>query len=205
MHRFVALAVILVASPAAAAPAFAIGFETNLATGGAFEAWDLGTRIESGLFFRIERWQANVSFSGNFNVESDKPERDSNSLFGMGAGGRLAYHVPIDTHGTLYFALGFERLWFDSGTQVRRTCRQTGACFAGYYPEAPDYDAWAPQFRVGIGPQLRRPDLVLGGTFEIIVEPIAFRDVPPDGVVDVALYAAFNMTVGFGPRRKRYD
>ena len=202
MHRLLALAVILVASPAAAAPELAVGLDYTVAHGGAFETWDLGWRLEAGLFFRKGPWHATGSVSGHMGIEAEQTWRDSDSLASVGLGARLAYHVPVDRHGSLFVALGFERLWISSGTLVRRDCQFTGACLAGYYPEAPSYNAWAPQLRVGIGPSFDRPSVLFGGTFEVIVERVALGDVPPAGIVDYALYGAFTFTVGFGPKKR---
>lgn len=201
MYRTAALIVILVASPAEATPPFAVGLDYTVANGGAFETWDLGWRLEAGLFFRSGRWQATGSFSGLLGIEPAQTWRDSDHLSGYGAGARVAYHLPLDGSGSLFAALGFERLWFSSGTQVRRFCAQTRECVAGFYPEAPAYNAWAPQVRIGIGAFADRPTVLWGGTFEVIVEPIALRDVPPDGIADIAVYAALTTTVGFGPKR----
>lgn len=205
MHRLLALAVILVASTAHANPPWAFGLETSIGTGGAFETWDLGWRLEPGLFFRHGRWQVSGSVALHMNIEPSLPERDSDRLFGVSAGGRVAYHIPVDTHGSLYVALGFERIWINGDLEVRRECRQTGTCLAGFYPEVPDYDAWAPQLRVGIGPFTDLPDLIVGGTFDIIVEPIALRDVPPSGISDVALWGAFTFSFGGGPKATRRE
>lgn len=199
----VALAVLLATSRAAAEPAFALGLDYTVARGGAFEAWDLGWRLEAGPMLRLGRWQVTASASGLMNVESSRAERDSEELTAWGLGARVAYHLPIDGHGSLFVAAGFERLWFSGSQVVRRDCRFTGTCLAGYYPEVPDYDAWAPQLRVGIGPWLDHPEVHFGGTFEIIVEAIRLRDVPPAGISDVALYGAFTFSLGFGPKRRR--
>jgi len=200
MHRVTALAVILVASPAAADPPFAVGLDYTLARGGAFETWDLGWRLEPGLFFRTGRWHATGTFAFHPGITAKQVWRDSDQLSELGAGARLAYHLPVD-RGSLFVAVGFERLWISSGTEVRRFCRQTQACYAGYYHEAPSYNAWAPQLRFGVGAYAHRPTVLFGGSFEIIVEPIRVRDVPPSGIADVAVYAAITSTVGFGPKR----
>jgi hypothetical protein len=204
MRRLSLLAVILVASPAAAeeGPRFAIGLDYTIARGGAFEALDLGWRLETGTFFRMGPWHGTLSVSTLMSVESDKPERDSRDLTGVGLGARLAYHRRIDVAGTIHVGLGFERIWLLGSAPVRRTCDQTGACLAGFYMETPAYDAWAPQLRVGIGPYKRLPTMLVGGTFEIIVEPIRFRDIPKYGVTDIALYGAFNFALGWGPKRR---
>jgi hypothetical protein len=112
--------------------------------------------------------------------------------------------MTIDRHGTLFVAGGFERLWFNGANEVQRTCSQTGACLAGYYAERPGYNAWAPQLRVGIGAGPNVPDMRFAGTFEIIVEPIHLRDVPPAGLSGVALYGAFTFSFGWGPKTKTY-
>jgi hypothetical protein len=202
MHRLCALAVILVASPAAASdgPPFAVGLDYTVAYANAFETWKLGWRLEAGLFFRTGHWQATGSASAHLGIEPSRPERDSDAMFGYGVGARIAYHVPID-RGSFYIAAGFERLWFDGDAEVQRNCRYTGACLAGYYPERPAYNAWAPQLRLGIGPHTHQPTVHIAGAFELIVEPIALRDVPPAGIKDIALYAAFTFSVGFGPKR----
>jgi len=202
MRRLFALCVILAASPARADPPWAIGLDYTVAKGGAFETWNLGWRLEAGPMFRIGRWQATVSASGLLEIGTKDTQRDSERLGGWGLGGRLAYHFRIDKHGSLFVAAGFERLWINGSAGVRRECRQTGACLAGYYPEVPDYDAWAPQLRIGIGPYTNLPDMLVGGTFEVIVEPITFADVPPEGIFAVALYGAFTFTIGGGPKRK---
>jgi hypothetical protein len=197
----VVVGVIFVASPAAADPPWSIGLDYTAAHGGAFETWDLGWRLEAGPGFRIGPWHATASASTNLSIEPAQTARDSNRLFAVGLGGRLAYHMRIDGHGDLYVAAGFERLWISGDAPVRRTCRQTHTCIAGYYPEVPDYDAWAPQVRIGIGPATNLPDMRFAGTFELIVEPIALRDVPPSGISDIALYGAFTFSFGFGPKR----
>jgi hypothetical protein len=204
MHRLACAAVVLLATgDAAADPAFAIGLDYTVAHGGALEAWDLGWRVEAGPMFRVGHWHATASASAHFGIDSSRPERDSNELFAWGLGGRLAYHLRVDGHGAVYVALGFERIWIGGETVVRRECRFTRTCLAGYYPEVPDYDAWAPQLRVGIGPYSNLPDMTFGGTFELIVEPLRVHDVPPDGIAGVALYGAFTFTMGFGPKRPR--
>jgi hypothetical protein len=201
MHRLLALAVIVVASPADAHPRWAVGLEMTAGNGGAFETWDLGWRLEPGLFFRSGHWQVSGSTALMMNIEPEMPERDSAHPFGVTLGGRVAYHVPFDTNGSLYIAAGFERIWINGDAEVRRECRQTRTCYAGFYPEVPDYDAWAPQLRVGVGPYTNQRDFLFGTTFEVIVEPIALRGVPPNGIRDIALYAAVTMTVGAGPKR----
>jgi hypothetical protein len=201
MHRLAALAVIVVASPAAADPPFAIGLDYTVARGGAFESWDLGWRLEAGLGFHMEPWHATASVSAHMDLEPSNTQRDSDRLSGIGVGGRVAYHVRLDHHVTLFVAVGFERLWFSGDREVRRYCRHTGTCIAGYYPEVPSYDAWAPQLRIGIGPASNIPAIRFAGTFEVIVEPIAVRDVPPSGISDIALYGAFTFSFGFGPKR----
>lgn len=207
VHHSAALAVIAVAlavsSSARAEPPWAIGLDYTVAKGGAFESWDLGWRLEAGPMFRIGRWQATASISGTLEIDSKQPLRDSERLSSLGLGGRIAYHFRIDKHGSLLVALGFERLWVEGSAEVRRECRQTGACLAGFYPEFPDYDAWVPQLRVGIGPYADLRDMIVGGTFEVIVEPIHFRDVPPDGLFDIALYGALTFSIGGGPKAKR--
>lgn len=202
MHRLAALAVIVVASPASADPPFAVGIDYTVAHGGAFESWDLGWRLEPGLGIHVGSWHATASFSAHMNIEPDDPQRDSDRLFAMGVSGRVAYHLRVDGHGTVFVGAGFERLWISGDHEVRRTCRQTGACLAGFYPEVPSYDAWAPQLRIGIGPATNHRSIRAAGTFELIVEPIALRDVPPSGISDIAVYGAFTFSFGFGPKAK---
>jgi hypothetical protein len=203
MHRLTVLAVILISSPADAEPPFTVGLDYTVARGGAFETWDLGWRLEAGLGVHIGSWHATASAAAHMNLEPSDHMRDGDRLGGVGVGGRLAYHVRVDGHGTLFAALGFERLWFSGTSEVTRTCRQTGTCLAGYYAEVPKYDAWAPQLRLGIGPVLDPPTMRFAGTFELIIEPIAVRDVPPDGISGVAVYGAFTFSFGFGPKAKR--
>jgi hypothetical protein len=189
----------LAAAPASATP-ISGGLDYTTARGGALEHWDLGWRLEAGLFLQVGPWHATGSLSGLMHVRSDLPERDGDDLTGLGLGGRIAYHHTIDRHGVLLVALGLERIWLDGHDPVQRGCRQTDACLFGYYTETPSYNAWAPQLRVGIGAFAPPPDLKLGATFEIIVEPIAMHDVPPDGVRGIALFAALTATVGGGTR-----
>ena len=196
MRRLVVLCVILVASPAAADRPIALGLDYTVAHGGAFEAWDLGWRMDAGPFVRVGNWHATFSCSFNPSIESSDVMRDSEDLYSTGLGARLAYHLRIDGRGTLFLAAGFQRLWINSGTEVRRTCAQTGACIAGFYPETPDYDAWAPQLRAGIGGLGYPQGVVFGGTFEVIVEPMHLADVPRNGIRAVALYGAFTFTFG---------
>ena len=193
--------IVALASPAAHAAPIAGGLDYTVARGGALEHFDLGWRLEAGLFLQVGRWHATGSLSGLMHVRSDNEERDGPDLVGLGMGGRIAYHLPIDRHGVLLGALGFERVWLDGESAVRRTCRQTGDCLFGYYTEKPHYNAWAPQLRVGIGAYAPPPNIKLGGAFEIIVEPLGLNDIPPDGVRGVALYAAFTATVGGQTKR----
>lgn len=196
--RFALLAVTIVAlaSPAAHAAPIAGGLDYTVARGGALEHFELGWRLEAGLFLQIGRWHATGSFAGLMHVRSDQPQRDGPDLASYGFGGRIAYHLPISDNGVVLVALGFERVWLNGETEVVRGCRQTGACMFGYYTGQPQYNAWAPQLRVGVGAFAPAPRTKLGSTFEIIVEPLGLNDVPPDGARGIALYAALTCTVG---------
>jgi hypothetical protein len=202
MHRLAMLSVTLVASTAAAEPPFAIGLDYTVARGSTFESWDLGWRLEAGLGVHIGPWHATASASGHMHIKPDDLMRDSERLTAMGAGARVQYHWRVDGHGTLFIGAGFERIWVSGDRDVKRYCQDTNTCLAGYYSQTPSYNAWAPQLRVGIGPASNLPTMRFAGTFELILEPMAVRDVPPDGISDIALYGAFTFSFGFGSKRR---
>jgi hypothetical protein len=195
--RLVLLVVMVIATRAHAQGVFG-GMDYTAARGSRVEHFDLGWRLEVGPFLQVGHWHATTTFIAFMHVRSDLPERDGPDLGGLGWGGRIAYHVPVDHHGVLLVALGIDRLWLTGETEVRRGCRQTGTCMFGYYTEVPHYDAWAPQLRVGIGPFAPPPDLKLGATFELIVQPINITNVPPDGARGIAVFAALTATIGGG-------
>lgn len=197
--RFAALALV-VPTLAAADPKFAVGFEYTLGHGGHVEGLDLNLRTEPGLFLRIGRWHATASFPVHPKVRSDDPLRDTAELTGFGLSGRLAYRAPL-FGGVLAIGGGLTRRWLFAQSDVTRSCRETGTCVAGTYVESPTYHAWAPQLRIGIGPDKQWPSLVMGVQFELIVEAIAFKDVPPDGIRDVAVMGGVTFVIGGGPRR----
>lgn len=198
----VALLAVLVPTLARAepGPAFAVGLDYTFGHGGHVEELDLGLRLEPGLFLRVGRWQATVSFPVHPQVRSGRPERDTEELTGFGLGGRLAYHAPL-LGGTLLIAAGMTRRWLFTDERVTRTCTQTAACVAGHWQESPTYHAWAPQLRIGLGPEKLWPKLVMGASFELIVEAIGFNDVPPDGIREVAVMGGVTLTIGGGPKR----
>lgn len=195
--RLALLVVMVMATHAHAEGVFG-GMDYTAARGSKVEHFDLGWRLEVGPFLQVGPWHLTTTFIGLMHVRSDMPERDGPDLTGIGWGNRLAYHLPVDHHGVLILALGLDRLWFTGETSVRRGCRDTRTCLFGYYTETPHYEAWAPQLRVGIGPFAPPKDLKLGATFELIVEPINFANVPPDGARGIAVFAALTATVGGG-------
>lgn len=202
MLRNVAICAVLVPTLARAepGPAFALGLDYTLGHGGHVEDIDLGYRLEAGLFARYERWQFTFSFPAHPTVRSSNPMRDSDDLSGFGLGARLAYRAPL-LGGVLSIGGGITRRWIWAKEDVMRTCTQTGDCIAGTYLELPSYSAWAPQLRIGIGPEKLFPRMVMGASFEIIVEAIGFNDVPPNGIREVAVSGAVTFTIGGGPRR----
>jgi hypothetical protein len=201
MLRLAALAVLLaIPQGALADPKFAVGLDYTFGHGGHVEDLDLNMRFEPGLFLRIDRWHATVSFPVQPSVRSANPERDTAELTGFGVSGRLAYRMPM-FGGALSIGGGITRRWLFAQTDVTRSCRETGTCVAGTYVETPTYHAWAPQLRIGIGPDKQWPSLVMTATFELIVEAISFKDVPPDGIRDIAIMGGVTFTIGGGPRR----
>ena len=202
MSRFLVAALVLVPTLAAAEPGprFAIGLDYTFGHGGHVEDIDLNMRLEAGLFVRVGRWQATVSLPVNPQVRSSNPERDTPELTGFGVGGRLAYRAPM-FGGVLSIGGGLTRRWLFAQTDVTRMCSQTGECIAGTYIETPTYHAWAPQLRVGIGPEKLWPSMVMAASFDIIVEAIGFNDVPRDGVREVTVMGGVTFTIGGGPRR----
>ena len=202
MLRYAAVLAVLVPTLARAEPGprFAIGLDQTLGHGGHVEALDLGMRVESGLFLRVNRWQATIAFPINPHVRSTDVERDSDDLTGFGISGRVAYRAPL-FGGILAIGGGITRRWIWSKEDVMRTCAQTGDCIAGTWLERPSYRAWAPQLRVGIGPEKLYPSTVMGASFEIIVEAIGLNDVPPDGIREVTVTGAVTLTIGRGPSR----
>lgn len=197
--RLAALAVLL-PTLAAADPKFAVGFEYTLGHGGHVESLDLNARTEPGLFLRIGPWHASFSFPIHPQVRSDRPMRDTPELVGFGLSGRLAYRLSA-LGGIVSIGGGLTRRWMFAQSDVTRSCRETGTCVAGTYVETPTYHAWAPQLRVGIGPDTDWPSLVMTAQLELIVEAIAFEDVPPGGIRDVAVMAGITFVIGGGPRR----
>jgi len=207
MPRRFALALVTLAAATSSAgadpgPPVAVGLDYTVGHGGRVEALDLGWRLEAGLFVRAGRWHATVSVPVHPTIASANPERDTGALTGVGLGTRLAYRLPVGGLGVFSFGAGITRRWMHGGGTVVRTCRQTGACVAGFYPEEPAYHAWAPQLRIGIGPEKRLPSMILGASAELIVEAIGLHDVPPDGIRGIAVSGAVTFTIGGGPRRR---
>lgn len=198
-----ALLAVLVPTLASAGPGprFAVGLDYTLGHGGHVEDLDLGLRLEAGLFVRVARWQATFSFPTHPRIRSSRPERDTDELTGLGLGARLAYHAPV-LGGTLVLGAGITRRWIYGDEAVMRTCTQTRECIAGAYDETPSYHAWAPQLRIGIGPEKLLPSMVMGASFELIVEAIGLHDVPPAGIREVAVMGGVTFTIGGGPRRR---
>ena len=186
-------------SVATAGPRVAGGLDFTIGRGSTIEAFDLGLRLEPGLFLSVGPWHLTASLAGFMRVESTRPTRDGGTLSGIGLGGRLAYHYRFDRRGVIVLALGFERVYLDGNTEVRRQCRESGDCLIGYYTTQPDYNAWAPQARIGLG-LFADNEVIIGTTAELIVEPIAFRDVPPSGAGGVAVFAAITTTIGGGSK-----
>ena len=201
--RALALLALLAPSLASAerGPYFAAGLDYTAGHGGQVGELDLGYRLEPGLFVRVGRIHATFSVPWNPEIESTNPERDTEKLFGVGVGGRIAYRAPL-LGGVLAIGAGVTRRWVHGEHAVLRTCMQTRECVAGTYFEKPSYSAWVPQLRIGIGRDKLLPSMVIGGTFEVIVEAMAFHDVPPDGIRDIVISGAFTLTIGGGPRRK---
>lgn len=200
MLRLAALAAVMVPTVALADPLFAVGLDYTFGHGGQVEELDLNSRFEPGLFLRIDRWHATVSFPIQPHVRSANPERDTPELTGFGVAGRLAYRMPM-FGGALSIGGGLTRRWLFAQSDVMRSCRETGTCVAGMYVETPTYHAWAPQLRIGIGPDKQWSQLVMTATFELIVEAIAFEDVPRDGIRDIAIMGGVTFTIGGGPSR----
>ncbi len=200
--RLLALAAVLVPTAAVAEPGprFAVGFEYAGGDGGHVEDLDLGLRFEPGLFFRLGRWQATVSVPVNPKIHSNRPERDGDELTGVGLSGRLAYRLRVGS-AVFSFGGGVTRRWVSSDQPVMRTCAQTGDCIAGWYFEKPHYHAWAPQLRIGVGPEKLTSSLVLGMSIEIVIEAISLTDVPPDGLRDVSVLGVGTFAIGGGPSR----
>lgn len=184
-------------------PRIVIGADLTVGHGGRVEALDFGWRAEPGVFVRVGRWHATVSLPIHPLVTSHDRDRDGVELFGLGLGARLAYRLPVGGAGVLTVGAGLTRRWLDGYRTVVRGCRDTGACVAGFYPEKPAYHAWAPQLRIGVGPEKRDPSVVGSVAFELIVEAIGLHDVPPAGVRGIAVGGALTFTLGGGPRRRQ--
>jgi hypothetical protein len=200
MRAFVLVAV-LVPSLASAdnGPPISAGMEYSLGRGGHVGELELGTRYEPGFFVRFGRWQATLAMPIHWSVETSKPERDG-KLGGFGIGPRLAYRAPF-FGGVLTVGAGFARRWMYGEEEVMRTCTQTRECIAGTYVEMPVYHGWSAQGRIGIGADKVMPTMVMSISAELIVEPTAFNDVPPDGIRNVAVAGALTFAIGWGPRR----
>ena len=203
MLRIALLAVLVPAlASAEPGPSVAVGLDYTFGHGGHVDELDLGMRLEAGLFVRVHRWQATISFPTHPHVRSSRPERDTDELVGLGVGGRLAYHLPV-FGGVVKIAGGVTRRWMFADKDVTRTCTQTGECIAGTYVETPSYHAWAPQLRIGIGPEKRFPSMVMAASFDLIVEASGLNDVPPAGIREVSVMGGVTFTIGGGPKRKR--
>ena len=201
MRALLFLALVSTEAAAERGPDFAAGLDYTVGHGGEVGELDLGYRLEAGLFVRVGRWHATLSVPANPKIESSNPERDTEELVGVGVAGRVAYRQPL-LGGVLSIGAGLTRRWMWSEKTVLRTCTQTGECIAGTYFESPSYRAWAPQLRIGIGPEKLMPSMVIGATFEVIVEAINLPDVPPAGIRDIVVIGAVTFTIGGGPRRK---
>jgi hypothetical protein len=186
---------------AEAGPPVAGGLEYSFGGGGRVEELELGYRLEPGFFVRVGRWQATLAIPTNPNVQSSNTNRDTGKLTGIGVGARLAYRAPF-FGGVLTLAGGLTRRWMTGEHSVMRTCAQTHECIAGTYVEIPTYHAWAPQARIGIGADKLWPSMVMSISADLIIEPTAFNDVPPDGIRNVTVAGAITFAMGWGPRRR---
>jgi hypothetical protein len=176
------------------------GLEYTFGHGGRVEDLELGTRLESGFFVRVGRWQATLAIPVNPEIKSSNVDRDTATLVGFGVGGRIAYRAPL-FGGVLTLASGLTRRYATGEHDVMRTCGQTRECIAGTYVETPSYSAWAPQLRIGIGADKILPTMVMAISADLIVEAIGFNDVPPNGIRNVAIAGGITFTVGWGPHR----
>jgi hypothetical protein len=202
MLRHAAAVAVLVPTLARAEPGpeIAAGLDYSVGHGGHVEALDLGMRLEAGLFLRVNRWHATFSFPVHPHIRSSRPVRDTDDLTGFGLSGRLAYRAPL-FGGVLAIGGGITRRWIWAKEEIMKSCMQTGDCIAGTYLDKPMYHAWAPQLRIGIGPDKQWPRMVMGASFEIIVEAIGLNDVKPEGIREVTVMGAVTLTIGGGPRR----
>lgn len=198
MLRHAALLAVLVPT-LARADEVAVGLDYTMGHGGHVEDLDLGMRVEAGLFVRVNRWHGTISFPVHPHIGSTRPERDTDDLTGFGLSGRIAYRAPL-FGGVLAIAGGLTRRWIWAKDEVRLSCKETGECIAGTYLAKPAYHAWAPQLRIGIGPDKRWERLVMGVSFELIVEAIGLNDVPPDGIREVSVMGAVTLTIGGAAR-----
>ena len=110
-----------------------------------------------------------------------------------GKGSKPAASVQAPTY---WKHLEGETSWYASPVVTDLDSDGKNELIAGYYTESPHYDAWAPQLRFGIGAFAPSREVKLGITFEVIVEHLAFANVPPDGIAGFAAWAAVTGTVG---------
>lgn len=188
---------------AAEAPVLRAGLDYTVGYGGEVEALELGWRLEAGGFIRVGRLQATVALPFHPEVVSENPARDSGKLSGIGFGARLGYRRPLGERGVLGISAGITKRWFSGSAPVQRKCSETRDCIAGFYSEVPSYEAWAPQLRAGIGVEGWPDGMVVGATFDIIIEAIALHDVPPYGIRSIAVMGGATLTIGGGPKTRR--
>jgi hypothetical protein len=191
-----ALAALAATASADPPPRLAAGLDYTVGHGGQVEALDLGWRLEAGGFARVERWQLTLSVPWHPTIRSARPARDGETMTGVGLAGRLAYRIPLAGSGVLSLGAGMTRRWVMSSELVERGCRETRTCVAGTYRETPSYSAWAPQLRASVGIERVPQDVVVGMTFDLILEAIGLNDVPPDGIRAVTLMAGVTFTIG---------
>lgn len=96
-------------------------------------------------------WDFTMGFLGSRNEALHGRELMS---FAFGPEVKYTFGWPNDV-AQLYVRGGFQRVWWKGFDPVQRTCRQTGACTAGFYQENPDYTGFSG--RVGMGIQLTPP------------------------------------------------
>jgi hypothetical protein len=198
--RLRAIAALLVTTSVAHAggplPSRAAGFEVASGYAGTIEHIHFKQRFESGVFLRIDRWEA-IATAGVMVVESGRPERDSAHLTDLSLGGRIVYLMPLgDWNAT--FGFGIADHWTTGNTDVTLTCHATGACIAGYYRAEPAYHAWVPQLRGGVAVDNLSGSTLRSLSLELIVERWDLSGVPGGGISGFALLGGITGTFGRG-------
>jgi hypothetical protein len=117
-----------------------------------------------------------------------KLERDSRSLFSLGAGVDLAATLLQGRYLGLRARAGYQWRWLSGDGDVMRRCHEVGGCDGGYWSERPSYLLRGPAAGLALTWSARFGDARAGAALEARVER-AGVDLPGTGEVTGPLVA----------------